>query len=180
MPHMGQSMLITRRLIEAGVRLVTLGSGRRLCQAWDTHGQHAFALLKQSLLPYADRAFSALLEDLDQRGMLEETLVVAMGEFGRTPRLGEVTSSAGSAKNGRDHWPHCYTVFFAGGGIRGGTIYGASDKIGAYPADKPVTPEDIAATIYHAMGIDPETLIRDRFGRPHAVATGKPILELFG
>ena len=180
MPHMGQSMLITRRLIEAGVRLVTLGSGRRLCQAWDTHGQHAFALLKRSLLPYADRAFSALLEDLDQRGMLEETLVVAMGEFGRTPRLGEITSSAGAAKNGRDHWPHCYTVFFAGGGIRGGTIYGASDKHGAYPADKPVTPEDIAATIYHAMGVDPETLVRDRFGRPHPVATGKPILDLFG
>ena len=83
-------------------------------------------------------------------------------------------------KNGRDHWPHCYTVFFAGGGIRGGTIYGASDKIGAYPADKPVTPEDIAATIYYAMGIDAETLIRDRFDRPHAVATGKPILDLFG
>src|SRR5439155_20410017 len=114
--------------------------------------QH-FPLLKQSLLPYADRAFSALLEDLAQRGLLEETLVVAMGEFGRTPKLGQITSNAGADKAGRDHWPHCYTVLLAGGGVRGGAIYGASDRFAAYPARDPTTPEDVAATIQHAFGV---------------------------
>ena len=179
LPHLGQCMLMTRRLIEAGVRLVTLGTGRRLCQAWDTHRDH-FPLLKRSLLPYMDRSFSALLEDLAQRGLLEETFVVAMGEFGRTPRLGQKTSDAGADKAGRDHWPHCYTVLFAGGGVRGGAVYGASDKIGAFPRSDPVTPEDIAATIYYAMGIEADEKILDRFGRPHAVALGRPITELFG
>jgi uncharacterized protein (DUF1501 family) len=179
LPHLGQCMLLARRLIEAGTRLVTVGTGRRLCQAWDTHRDH-FPLLKQSLLPYTDRALSALLEDLAERGMLEETLVVVMGEFGRTPKLGQITSGAGADKAGRDHWPHCYTVLFAGGGIRGGTLYGESDAIGAFPASNPVTPEDIAATIYEALGLDPEQLIADRFGRPQALATGRPISALFG
>ena len=179
LPHLGQCMLLARRLIEAGTRLVTVGTGRRLCQAWDTHRDH-FPLLKQSLLPYTDRALSALLEDLAERGMLEETLVVVMGEFGRTPKLGQITSGAGADKAGRDHWPHCYTVLLAGGGIRGGTVYGESDAIGAFPASNPVTPEDIAATIYEALGLDPEQLIADRFGRPQALAVGRPISALFG
>ncbi len=132
LPHLGQCMLLARRLIESGVRLVTVCTGRRFDQAWDTHRQH-FPLLKKSLLPYADRAFSALLEDLGQRGLLDSTLVVAMGEFGRTPRLGQITSGAGADAAGRDHWPHCYTVLRAGGGIRGGAVYGASDQFAAYP-----------------------------------------------
>jgi hypothetical protein len=179
LPHVGQCLLLARRLIEAGVRLVTVASGRRFDQAWDTHRDH-FPLLKRSLLPYLDRALAALLEDLALRGLLEETLVVAMGEFGRTPRLGQITSSAGAAANGRDHWPHCYTVILAGGGIRGGALYGASDRHAAYPASNPVTPEDIAATIYHALGIDPATRITDPQGRPHTVAEGRVIQELFG
>jgi len=179
LPHLGQCMLLARRLVAAGVRLVTVCSGRRIDQAWDTHRDH-FPLLKKSLLPYLDRALSALLEDLQERGMLEETLVVVMGEFGRTPRLGQVTSSAGAAKGGRDHWPHCYTVLLAGGGIRGGSVHGASDRIAAYPARDPVTPEDVAATIYRALGIDPATRIYDRLNRPHSVAEGTPIDAVLG
>jgi hypothetical protein len=178
LPHLGQCMLLARRLIEAGVPLVTICTGRRFDQAWDTHRQH-FPLLKQSLLPYADRALAALLSDLAERGLLDSTLVVAMGEFGRTPKLGQVTSGAGADARGRDHWPHCYTVLLAGGGIRGGAVYGASDAHAAYPKAAPVTPEDIAATIYHALGIAPETQLVDPLGRPHAVSTGTPITTLF-
>jgi uncharacterized protein (DUF1501 family) len=111
--------------------------------------------------------------------MLEETLVVFMGEFGRTPKLGQRTSGAGADAAGRDHWPHCYSVLFAGGGVQGGAVYGASDRFAAYPKSHPVTPEDVAATIYHALGIEPETELRDHLGRPHVVATGKPI-PIFG
>jgi hypothetical protein len=179
LPHLGQCLLLARRLIEAGVRLVTVCTGRRIDQTWDTHRDH-FPLLKQSILPYVDRAFSALLDDLDERGMFAKTLVVAMGEFGRTPRLGQITSGAGAAKEGRDHWPHCYTVMMAGGGIRPGAIYGASDAHAAYPKSDAVTPEDVAATIYHALGIDPETRIEDHLHRPHHVALGQPIEDLFG
>jgi arylsulfatase A-like enzyme len=131
------------------------------------------------LLPYADRSTSELLADLHERGMLDETLVVFMGEFGRTPKLGQITSGAGADGAGRDHWPHCYSVLFAGGGTQGGAVYGASDRFAAYPQSHPVTPEDVAATIYHALGIAPETELRDQLGRPHAVATGKPI-PIFG
>jgi len=177
-PHLGQCMLLARRLIEAGVRLVTVCAGRRLCQAWDTHRQH-FPLMKKSLMPLTDRAFSALLEDLHQRGLLEDTLVVAMGEFGRTPRVGQITSGAGADAGGRDHWPHCYTVLFAGGGITGGAIHGASDSHAAYPAADPITPEDIAATIYHALGLDPATELIDPLNRPMPLALGKPITRLF-
>ncbi|MEX2120035.1 MAG: DUF1501 domain-containing protein [Pirellulales bacterium] len=178
LPHLGQCMLLARRLIEAGVRLVTVGTGRRFDQSWDTHRDH-FPLLKRSLLPYADRAFSALLEDLAASGLLDETLVVAMGEFGRTPRLGQITSGAGADAGGRDHWPHCYTVLLAGGGIAGGAVWGQSDKHAAYPSRDPVGPEDIAATIYHALGIDPDTRIIDRLGRPQSIALGTPIFDLF-
>jgi hypothetical protein len=178
LPHLGQCTLLARRLVESGVRLVTIASGRRFDQAWDTHRQH-FPLLKQSLLPYADRAMSALIEDLAERGLLDETLVVFMGEFGRTPRLGQITSGAGADGAGRDHWPHCYSVLFAGGGTAGGAIYGASDKFAAYPQSNPVTPEDVASTIYHALGISPEMELRDNLGRPHALSTGKPI-PIFG
>ncbi len=174
LPHLGQCMLLARRLVEAGVRLVTVCTGRRIDQTWDTHRNH-FPLLKRSILPYFDRAFSALLEDLQQRGLWEETLVVAMGEFGRTPKLGQITSSAGADPAGRDHWPHCYTVLLGGGAVPEGCLYGASDAHGAYPVDRPVTPEDVVATIYDLLGVSMETRIYDRLHRPHTVALGNPI-----
>lgn len=179
LPHLGQCCLMARRLVEAGVRLVTVCSGRRIDQAWDTHRDH-FPLLKRSLLPYADQAFATLVADLADRGLLDETLVVMMGEFGRTPRLGQITSGAGADRAGRDHWPHCYTVLIAGGGVRAGLIHGASDAFGAYPLAHAATPEDVAATIYHALGVAPDVRFHDSFGRPHSVSTGEPIRELFG
>jgi hypothetical protein len=179
LPQLGQCLLLARRLVEAGVRLVTVCTGARYDQTWDTHRQH-FPLLKQSILPMVDRAFSALLADLHGRGLLDETLVVAMGEFGRTPRIGQITSSAGADKGGRDHWPHCYTALLAGGGLPGGAIHGASDRDAAYPASNPVTPEDVAATLYQALGIPPDTQIRDPLDRPHFVSIGTPIRALVG
>jgi len=177
LPHLGQCLLLTRRLIEAGVRLVTVCTGARYDQSWDTHRDH-FPLLKQSILPMFDRAFSALLTDLHDRGLLSETLVVAMGEFGRTPKLGQITSGAGADRGGRDHWPHCYTVLFAGAGVPAGSIFGASDAFAAYPARDPVTPQDIAATIYQILGLPPETTIQDPLGRPHALSLGTPIRQV--
>lgn len=179
LPHLGQSMLLARRMIEAGVRLVTVVTGRRIDQAWDTHRDH-FPLLKRSLCPMFDRSVSALLEDLHQRGLLRETLVAILGEFGRTPKLGYVTSNAGAAPGGRDHWPYCYTVMFAGAGIPGGVVFGASDKQGAYPSRDPVKPEDITATIYEALGIPSDTEIHDTLGQPHRLILGQPIQTILG
>src|SRR5262249_52300972 len=130
-----------------------------------------FKLLKDSLLPPFDRGFSALLADLAQRGLLEETLVVCLGEFGRTPKI--------NAQAGRDHWAPCNSVVLAGGGVRGGQVYGASDRVAAYPRTPPVSPGDLAATIYHALGIDLETELRGPEGRPVPLTTGKPLLDLF-
>ena len=177
-PHLGQSMLLARRLVEAGSRLVTVCAGRRDCQAWDTHRKH-FPLMKRSLLPLTDRALSALVEDLDERGLLDETLVVVMGEFGRTPKIGQVTSNAGADKGGRDHWPHCYSVLFAGAGVSGGAIYGKSDRYAAFPESNPVTPEDIAATIYDLMGLDPGMEITDRLDRTVHLSDGAAIREIY-
>jgi hypothetical protein len=174
LPHFGQCALLARRLIEAGVRLVTLVTGRRIDQAWDTHRDH-HGLMKRSLLPPFDMAMSALMDDLENRGLLDETLVVMMGEFGRTPKLGYITSGAGATKDGRDHWPYCYTVLFAGAGVPGGFVYGASDKQAGYPSREPVTPEDIAATIYAAMGVDPATEIRDLQDKPYTLSPGRVI-----
>ncbi len=179
LPHLGQCLLLARRLIEAGVRVVTVCTGARYDQTWDTHRDH-FPLLKRSILPMFDRGFSALLADLHDRGLLDETLVVAVGEFGRTPRIGQVTSSAGADKGGRDHWPYCYTAMFAGGGMPGGAIFGASDAHAAYPARDPVTPEDLVATVYQALGIPPETQLRDPLDRPHTLCLGTPIRALVG
>lgn len=179
LPHLGQSLLLARRLIEAGVGLVTVCTGRRRDSAWDGHQRH-FPVLRRSLLPFFDPAFSTLLGDMSDRGLLDETLIVVMGEFGRTPRIGQRTIAADEMPAGRDHWSYCYTVLMGGAGIRGGSIYGASDKYAGYPVDKPVTPEDIAATIYYALGVDPETRIKDLFGQPQPLALGKPILDLFG
>jgi uncharacterized protein (DUF1501 family) len=122
-------------------------------------------------LPQADQSLAALIEDLDERGLLDTTLVVALGEFGRTPKI--------NGNAGRDHWPDCYTVLLAGGGIRGGATFGSSDKMGAYPATDPVTPADLAATIYWRFGLDPETEMHDQTGRPYRLAEGRPITSIF-
>ncbi|MCI0455397.1 MAG: DUF1501 domain-containing protein, partial [Gemmataceae bacterium] len=165
----GQSCLMARRLVEAGVRFVTVyyspGIG-----GWDTHKDN-FLTLKNSRLPNTDRAVSALLLDLHERGLLEETLVLWFGEFGRTPKI--------NADAGRDHWPQCYTVLLAGGGLRGGIAYGASDPTGAFPKDNPVKPDDVAATLFAALGLNPQAEIRDQLGRPFPVSRGQPIRELF-
>jgi hypothetical protein len=161
--------LLARRLVEAGVPMTTLYSvGNR---DWDTHSGN-FPSLKDTLLPPMDRGVSALLEDLRSRGLLDETLVVWMGDMGRTPRIN------GSA--GRDHWSFCYSVVMAGGGIRGGQIYGSSDRSAAYPSTNPVGPGDIAATIYHCLGIDPRAHLTDQQGRPLVVGTGRPLHALVG
>ena len=169
--HMrGQNLLLARRLVEAGVPFVNVYDFRQQGQNWDAHFKCAHQH-KAHLLPQADRGLSALIEDLDQRGLLDTTLVVAMGEFGRTPKI--------NGEGGRDHWPHCYTVLLAGGGVTGGAVYGASDRIGAYPAADPVTPGDLAATIFWRFGIDPATEVRDQTGRPFRLAEGRPLVELF-
>jgi hypothetical protein len=179
LPHLGQCLLMARRLIEAGVRVVTVCTGARFDQAWDTHRQH-FPLLKRSILPMFDRGFSALIEDLHQRRLLDETLVIAMGEFGRTPRVGQITSGAGADAGGRDHWPSCYTVLMAGGGVPAGTWVGSSDRFAAYPSQDPVTPQDIAATIFRLLGLDHQTLIHDKQARPFELSTGVPIRQICG
>jgi len=168
-PH-GQSVLLARRLVEAGTKLVTVNYPDDGQAFWDTHGNN-FPALKDRLMPPADRAFSALLDDLKDRSLLEETLVVWVGEFGRTPRVGN---------NGREHWPKCYSAVLAGGGIRGGAIYGASDRMGALPLENPVSPADLTATIYHALGIDPQAPVHDRLGREVTRTEGTPLRALFG
>jgi hypothetical protein len=171
----GESTLIARRLVEAGVRFVnvTWDGIERIyldVNAWDTH-DHGFATLKGNHLPGFDQTYSALLADLDQSGLLQETLVVVMSEMGRTPRI--------TGQGGRDHWTYCYSVVLAGAGVKGGTLCGSSDAIGGNVKDRPVSPADICATIYHCLGIDPEMPISDRLGRPGPVAHGgAPIREI--
>lgn len=180
----GESFLLAARLVEAGVRLVTVNwmhfppQGGTI-NPWDNHGGSAllgnlggYALLKQPYcLPSLDEAFAALLEDLSERGVLDETLVVLTGEFGRTPKI--------NAANGRDHWGPCYTTVLAGGGIRGGQVYGASDRDAAFPKANPVAPEDILATIYEALGIAGTAEFHDNLGRPFSLCTGQPVTSLF-
>jgi hypothetical protein len=174
--HMfGQSLLLARRLVHAGVPIVQVNMGR--VQTWDTHSGN-FSGLKRRLLPPTDRGVSALLDDLAVTGLLDETLVVIAGEFGRTPRIGRSTGNANSP-DGRDHWSACFSVAFAGAGVRGGQVIGQSDKTGAYPASRSFSPADFAATIYHALGIDPKTELQDRLARPIRVCTGEPITSLF-
>jgi hypothetical protein len=167
----GQSLLLARRLVEGGVNFVAAFDGQTNGQNanWDSH-ETIFPRHRQ-LVPPSDQAFSALVEDLEARGLLESTLVVAMGEFGRTPKINK--------NAGRDHWPDCYTAVLAGGGVTGGAVYGASDKVGAYPARDPVTPGDLAATIFWRFGIDPATEVRDQTGRPFRLADGSPLVPLF-
>ena len=170
--HMrGQNLLVARRLVEAGVPFVNVYDFRQQGQNWDAHASN-FAQHRDHLAPPADKALAALITDLDDRGLLDSTLVVATGEFGRTP---QINSGAG-----RDHWPDCYSVLLAGGGVQGGAVYGASDALGAYPARDPATPADLAATIYWRFGFDHSTQVRDQLTRPHHLADGEPIRSLFG
>ncbi|MCI0640663.1 MAG: DUF1501 domain-containing protein [Gemmataceae bacterium] len=167
----GQSVLLARRLIEAGTRVATISWAPDANATWDTHSGN-FTKLKTELLPQLDMAVSSLLEDLATRGLLERTVVAVMGEFGRTPRVN-------NSQGGRDHWNFCYSLLLAGGGLRGGFVYGASDRIGARPSLNPVFPADIIATIYHCLGIPADYELRDRLNRPFTlVPWGSPIMEL--
>ncbi|MSR66582.1 MAG: DUF1501 domain-containing protein [Pedosphaera sp.] len=167
----GQSCLMARRLVEAGVRFVTVHYDCPDGYSWDSHRNNAD--VQKHLLPTFDQGAAALIADLDSRGLLKETLVVAVGEMGRTPR--------GNANWGRDHWSNCFPCLLAGGGIRGGTVYGTSDEHAAYPKEHPVTPEDLAKTLYWSLGIDPELMLPDREGRPvPIVESGKALTRLFG
>jgi hypothetical protein len=187
----GQSLLLARRLVESGVRTTVVYWPDRsepeafnnngvvdkvAVAAWDTHGHHVgntpnFPRLKDHNLPPLDQGLTAFLADLGERGLLDETLVAVTGEFGRSPKI--------NGDAGRDHYGNVFSALLAGGGIRGGQTYGTSDKIGAFPADRPVTAGDFAATLYHALGVRPETEIRDRFDRPLRVADGEPVWDLF-
>ncbi len=182
----GQSFLLARRLVESGVRMVNVFwtfYGQDGCQfnLWDNHGSDkevcggynkGFDMITAPYCcPSFDVAYSALLEDLSSRGLLDDTLVVVLGEFGRTPKINK--------NAGRDHWPNAYSIVLAGGGVQGGQIYGETDKHAAYVTDKPVSPDDLGATIYHAFGIPPETVLRDQLGRPILVTQGKPVTEIF-
>jgi hypothetical protein len=167
----GQCLLLARRLVEAGVGLVTVNWHDDHVNFWDTHSDN-FNHLKNRLMPPADQGFAALLDDLDARGQLDDTLVVWVGEFGRAPRITK-------ANAGREHWPRCYSAALAGAGILGGLVHGASDRWAAYPARDPVSPDDLGATILHALGIDPATEVHDPTGRPLRINNGTPVLPLF-
>ncbi|HEX4130863.1 MAG TPA: DUF1501 domain-containing protein [Pirellulales bacterium] len=175
----GQSCLLARRLVEAGVKFVNvyfasgIGGQSTTDGGWDTHGfnnTRMFPIIQKYHLPITDQVLPTLLEDLDERGLLDETLVVWVGEFGRTPKINGSTS--------RDHWPSCYTALLAGGGVKRGYVHGASDKNGAYPARDPVKPDDLAATMFYLLGIDPQTEVHDAANRPLTIAAGDPVTGL--
>jgi len=172
----GQSCLLARRLVEAGAKFVTvyfsgsIGGQSTTEGGWDTHGfnnTRMYPIIEKYHLPLTNQTLPTFLDDLDSRGLLDSTLVVWMGEFGRTPKINQNVS--------RDHWPDCYTVLLAGGGVKRGLVYGASDKNGAYPAENPVRPDDLAATMFYLLGIDPHTEVRAVGNRPVLIANGKPI-----
>lgn len=166
----GSSVLLARRLVEAGVSFVSIHTEAKPNGHWDTH-ENNFKMLQHVLLPFLDRALAALLDDLADRGLLGQTLVVVTGDMGRTPRV--------NGKAGRDHWPQCGFCLFAGGGTRPGVVHGTTDKIAAYPADHPVSAGDLVSTVYHLVGVDPEATVPDHTGRPTAISHGgRPIREV--
>lgn len=179
----GQSLLLSRRLVEHGIPLVTVNwdddsKFDKVSPHWDTHHEN-FPKLKEGLCPVFDQAFAAFLDDLDERGLLETTLVVALGEFGRTPRIGLVTQNGMTKPTGRDHWPHAFTALLAGGGVRGGQVYGATNPTGGYVADRPVSPADLTATILTHLGIDPAIVYDDSFQRvPRHLSEGTSLHDL--
>jgi hypothetical protein len=179
----GQGLLLSRRLIEAGTRFVQMNwpavaNGNPEIDSWDTHAAN-FGPLKNIHCPILDRGLSALLEDLSQRGMLKDTLVVAIGEFGRSPRVGVSTSGNSNAPDGRDHWPYCYSGIVAGCGIAAGAQYGESDQTASSPKDKPVHPNDLLATVYYALGIDPDMMVLNSLNQPRELVKGKPVVGLW-
>ncbi len=185
----GQSCLLARRLVEAGVPLITVmwnhnARGQDVAPGvtdeygWDTHND-IFSALKVHLLPRFDLSFSTLLEDLEQRGLLETTLVICMGEFGRAPTVALEKSFKGTYP-GRKHWAAAYSIVLAGAGVKPGSIYGETDRLAAYPRTEPVTPWDIGATIFHALGIDPHSGYTDPLERPYQLTEGKPVTGVFG
>jgi uncharacterized protein (DUF1501 family) len=169
----GQSLLLARRLVQAGVPVVQANMG--IVQNWDTHGNN-FGKLRNTLLPPLDQGVAALLDDLSASGLLDETLVLMMGEFGRTPRI---SGTSGTSSAGRDHWAACFFALFAGAGVRGGQVIGRSDAIGAYPATTPYAPDDVGATVYHVLGVNPASEVRDRQGRPVYLNRGEVMQTLF-
>jgi hypothetical protein len=173
----GQSCLLARRLVQAGTKFVTvyfsnsIGGQSTSSGGWDTHGfnnTRMYPIIEKYHLPLTNQTLPTFLEDMENHGLLDTTLVVWMGEFGRTPKINENAS--------RDHWPQCYTVMLAGGGVKRGFVYGASDKNGAYPAENPVRPDDLAATIYYLLGIDPHTAVYTTANRPVPIAEGNPVM----
>jgi uncharacterized protein (DUF1501 family) len=175
--HMfGQSLLLSRRLIQAGVPIVQANMGQM--NNWDTHIENCNAL-KTRLLPPLDKAVSAFLDDLEAHGMLDETLVVMVGEFGRTPKIGQSSVNDPNQRTGRDHWAGVFSAVFAGAGVHGGRMIGQSDKIAAYPATRGYYPSDMGATIYRALGVDPTSMVSDQLGRPLQINRGEPIAALF-
>ena len=175
----GQGCLLARRLVEAGVKFVTvyfsskIGGRSKTSGGWDTHGfdnTRMFPIIKEYHLPITEHTLPVLLDDLEERGLLDDTLVVWMGEFGRTPKINKNES--------RDHWPNCYTVLLAGGGVKRGYVYGASDERAMYPSSDPVRPDDLAATIFYLLGIDPASEVYDHADRPLVIAQGQPVMDL--
>lgn len=172
--RMGQTLLLARRMVEAEIPVIQCNMG--IVQSWDTHTQH-FPRCRNQLLPQTDAAFSALLDDLVDRGLLDQTLLIMVGEFGRTPRISPL---ANETVPGRHHWAHAYTAIFAGAGVRGGQLIGKTDAIGGYPVTVPWHPNDLGATVYNALGIDPHSMLRDRLNRPIPLNRGKVMDVLYG
>jgi uncharacterized protein (DUF1501 family) len=169
----GQSLLLARRLVEAGVPIVQATMG--IVQTWDTHVDN-WGRLKNTLLPQLDQGLAALMDDLSAGGLLDQTLVVVMGEFGRTPRI---STLPGQSIPGRDHWASAYSALFAGAGVRGGQVVGQTDAKAAYPTTQPWSPADVCTTIYDALGVSHDTLVIDPLSRPHHLCNGKVIGPLF-
>ncbi len=177
----GQSCLLARRLIEAGTRFVEINwpkVANSSDHSFDVHVGLSKRMRDQSA-PMLDAGLSALITDLDQRGMLDETLVVAVGEFGRSPKRGVSTSGNGNSDDGRDHWPYCYTAVMAGAGIKRGVVYGKSDGTGSAPVETPVHPSELLATIYHSVGIKPETIVYNHLNQPRELVQGHAVSALF-
>jgi len=170
----GQTLLLARRLVQAGVPVVQCNMGT--VQSWDTHTDN-WGKLKNKLLPGLDLGVSALLDDLTEQGMIDDTLVIVVGEFGRTPAI---STLPGQTKPGRGHWARCYTALFAGGGVKGGQVIGSSDRIGGYPRTPPYHPNDLGATVYRTLGIEPHTTVPDKLGRPIMLNKGTAMDVLYG
>jgi len=178
----GQSLLLARRLVEAGTRVVEVvwpKVANSDNHSWDVHKGRT-KRMKSQAAPMLDAGLSSLVTDLDDRGLLDETLVVAIGEFGRSPQRGVSTSGNNNTSDGRDHWPYCYTAFIAGAGIKAGAIYGESDKTGSGPRKDPLHPRDLLATIYHSFGIPSSTLVYNHLNQPREIVKGEPVTKLFG